>query len=233
MLRFGTEAGSAASGCAPTAVDCETTLVTAWCTHEGEECYVETTVCPRPDAPPSDCTTTSEGDPMLKQDPWEHFAGLSENYAVIYLAEPAPAHGWTALMLGAGDDGLAAGYHLLELAPGDDAREEEASHCRDQAGDLAAERYNDAHDTAFASYNLEADDCGLNPMPCNDDGSVCGPTYLPCPEDAVEEWHRLREQIQAELDCTLTGELVITPVADPASEPVSVRIGPDLRPLGR
>lgn len=57
------------------------------------------------------------GDPMLVatwKDPT--FAGAAANYAVLYLDGPAPAGGLIATRFHA-PEGLAAGYHLMTLAP--------------------------------------------------------------------------------------------------------------------
>src|SRR4029079_11630268 len=133
--------------------------------------------------------------------------GLSENYAVVYLQESAPAHTWTANILGAAKKGLDQGYHLLELSDGGDARDEAANDCKNEAGKLAAKRYNAAHDSSFNADDLESDECG--------------PQFAPCPEDAADAWELLREKAQVELECPLT-ELLIEPVAHPESERITV-----------
>jgi hypothetical protein len=64
------------------------------------------------------CTVSGRsGDPWLVPNALDPmFAGAATNYAVAYLDGPAPAGSVVAQRLGA-PEGLAAGYHLLRMAP--------------------------------------------------------------------------------------------------------------------
>jgi hypothetical protein len=213
-------------------VSCSAGTVTfeSWCTRDGEHCYQETTSCPSNSSLPEECEFTTQGDPALKRDMWDSFAGLSENYGVVYLRDPAPRRSWTAQVLGAREHGLAAGYHVLAIEPGSEERELQAMRCSQDAAEVAAEGYNERHDTAWSAEQLANDECGQDPMPCTADGSVCGSGFLPCAPDTIEEFERTRELVLVDLDCPLT-YVVLRPVEDLASERVSVRIDPDAQPI--
>jgi hypothetical protein len=74
--------------------------------------YAEDYDCPTGETPLAECAKTSQGDATLQYESWSEFVlGASLDVEVVYLAEPAPAGGYTAWSLGA-QDGLAAGYHL-------------------------------------------------------------------------------------------------------------------------
>lgn len=222
--------GSGSLACADD-VSCSVGTVTTedWCTRDGE-CYRETTSCPPGGSLPEECEFTTEGDPALKRDMWDSFAGLSENYGVVYLRDPARPRSWTAQALGARDTGLAAGYHVIAIEPGSEERDLTSANCRQDAAELAAERYNERHGTAWSAEQLASDECGQDPMPCTPDGSFCGSDFLPCPPDVIAEFERTRELILVDLDCPLTF-VVLRPVEDLESERVSVRIDPDARPI--
>jgi hypothetical protein len=132
-------------------------------------------------------------------------------------------------VLGARDTGLDAGYHLIAIAPGSDARLERVQSCKRDAEALAVERYNDEHGTTFTAEQLRFDACGEELVPC-EDGSFCGSFTEPCPAAAVAAFDTMGELIRVELDCPMTLP-VLTPVADPERERVAVRIGTNLEPL--
>jgi hypothetical protein len=74
--------------------------------------YVEDYDCPTAYTLLADCTKAVRGDASLQYEGWSEFVlGASLDLEVVYLAEAAPAGGYTAWGLGA-QDGLAAGYHL-------------------------------------------------------------------------------------------------------------------------
>lgn len=196
------------------ATDGEQVSIAEWCTADGDECYRETTTCPSVDSPREECETSGEGDPALKQDPWEHFAGLSENYAVVYLSKAVPADSYTSYLLG-GDGPLARGYHLLKLEP--DPRADEEGICGGEAEQLAAQRYNDRHDSDHTLDELMNSGCASSDEDC-------------LPERARDEFATLRELAKVELDCP--NDVKLTAIAHPEREAISVRIGDDLSPFG-
>jgi len=74
--------------------------------------YVEDYDCPTGETPLAGCAKTARGDASLQYDSWSEFVvGASTDLEVVYLAEDAPAGGYTAWGLGA-ENGLPAGYHL-------------------------------------------------------------------------------------------------------------------------
>ena len=228
MIRFGDMWPSVgASGCAPGpgTPPCEFTLWEQWCAGNDDECYVEETRCPYMDAPREECTVTSTGDPALKQDRWESFAGLSQNYIVLYLREPAAPRSWIASVLGARDGGLDAGYHLLAVAEPTDAQAREREACHEEAAIAATERYNEAHGTDFTWDDFEVEHCS-GYFVCDTDGT-CEGESLDCDYEA---WGVIVAQVEVELGCRLS-EIVVTPIADPAAERITVRIGDDIEPL--
>jgi len=204
-----------------------------WCTGDGEQCYSEELLCPEPDSPPSDCMLTAMGDPALKLEVWEHFAGLSENYMVIYLVEPAPAGSWTAAVLGSAQ-GLEAGYHLIKVRRLSAAEEEAGNACADQADAAAAAEFNAEHDTDYPLEFLQGPYACTAPR-CDRDGQNCVVDPLcSVPEEELEalasDFERLSLLHNLEAGCPLS-PVEMTPVEDPASEPVSVRIGANVQPL--
>jgi hypothetical protein len=189
----------------------EITSVSRWCSADESECYEERKTCPMIDSPAEDCEISATGDPALKIDPWQHFAGLSQNYAVLYLSEAAPADSYTAFLLGNAGV-LAAGYHLVRLERNPQADDERG--CVSEAERLAAERYNDEHGTDWDPELLSGGECN---------GNLC--------DEATERAYQLlRLRAQMELDCR--GETLVTRVSDPARESIAVKIGPNLTPFG-
>lgn len=187
---------------------CERTQT--WCTDDESVCYSEITTCPDVENQPDECTTRSEGDPELRKEREDGFAGLSENYMVLWLEEPAAPKSWIAYIAGRRDEGLAQGYHLLARAeqPDTDAH----SICEDEASALAAQWTNERFDTSHDAEQLS--------MLCEEvEGCEHAEIYA--------AFRGFEHDAVAELDCP-TDDVVITRVDDPASHPISVRIGPDL-----
>jgi hypothetical protein len=264
-VRFATVGSGTGSGCALSfdengeIEDCGPTESTEeWCTADYSECYRESRVCPSIDSAPEDCEIlSSEGDPSLREDPWENFAGLSEFYRLVYVAEPVQDDPRVAEQLGFGS--LDAGYHLFEVRPLTEMQDAEAEACHEEAQELATERYNEAHDSDFSSgVLLSGIDCisgfaggapdvgaggGSSDTPDGDEGPqpFAGDGETPpqfddvpvCgeepPEEAYEEAQQLVLQARVELDCPVRYASVRL-VEDPTNERISVRIGPDVSP---
>jgi hypothetical protein len=195
---------------------CETTQV--WCTRDGSSCYTEITLCPDHENAPSQCTVTSEGDPSLKLGFGQRFAGLSENYIVLWLDAPAPPHSYIAYAVGERDRGLAQGYHLFSItdAAESDEREAEADACRDEADDLAVQRTNERFGTSYTEEEL-FQLCDLV-----EDYESCMAGDIPAAFELAQNNARI------ELDCP-NDDTIIRKIINPASERISVRIGPDLK----
>lgn len=194
------------------------TDIHTWCTADGSACYAETTVCPDSDNHPDQCTVTGEGDPALKLGLEQRFAGLSENYLVVWLETPAPPRSFLAYLAGERDRGLAQGYHLLAIS---DASEEVAAAavvCADEANTLAVQRTNERFGT---SYSLDELTSLCSAFDQEDE----------CPEAEIYAELELAQNIaMIELNCSFDTHNFMR-VADPANERISVRIGPDLNVL--
>jgi hypothetical protein len=200
-----------------------------WCTQDGSECYTEDLLCPKMDSAREDCRVESQGDPALKDEPWTYFAGFSQNYLVAYLEDEAAKGSWTASLLGS-PDGLPAGYGLYATRALTEAELEADFECAADADALATSTYNAEHGTDYGSLGPEAcTTCAA--------GS-CEPPALPnfCQGTSEEldrhadDVARLTEASRLALGCRLSG-FVATRVKDPASESVSVRVGPDTQPM--
>jgi hypothetical protein len=183
------------------------------------------TYCPHGSSlitPPFLCEARGRtGDPMMVStvmDPM--FAGAADNYAVAYLEGAAPAGGFVARHLGA-PEGLAAGYHLLRTMPWITWPEtEDSPHvqaelakepCREEAKQLAAERYNAAHGTAVGTSDIIV-------MGCNEPGCEM---YGPHTRGLRGEWYRA----MVEMGCFFGPDY--TPETDPDAV-VSLTIQPGL-----
>jgi len=184
---------------------------TEWCTNDDSECYVEVKTCHDADNHPDDCTVEAEGDPTLKRPLEESFAGLSENFLVLWLEEPAAPRTWIAYAVGQRDEGLAKGYHLLATSEAPESDEPDI--CADQADALAVERTNERFGTSYGLEELSA---------------LCD-VEENCPnEEIYAAFRQLGYAAEVELDCP-DDDVEITRVEDPANERITVRIGPDLK----
>jgi hypothetical protein len=156
------------------------------------------------------------GDPMLvsyADDPM--FAGVTTNYAIAYLESAAPADGVVAHRFGAAPgQALAPGYHLLRWGGGSltEAEATALQTCRDDALQIAVDRYNAAHDT-----NLNASDIHVQG---NETGA---PTVGEHTRRLRGEWLRA----MAEMDCAYDGN-AFSVVEDPAQAMVSLEVQPGL-----
>jgi hypothetical protein len=205
----------------------------SWCTVDLSECYVEVGHCAPDDL--TDCVIEGSGDPALKEDAFEKFAGFSENYRVVYLKEAVPPDSYVARLTGS-LEGLAAGYHLFELGPSTEAELAEHEVCWAEAAAAATEEYNGEHDSSFAPEDFQGGGvgcAGMAPVAACPPGEPCEqpePEPIECPpspdEDALFEFGRAFELAKLELGCQLA-EGHIERVEDPANEPIAVRIGMD------
>jgi hypothetical protein len=235
VIRFADAAETSATACPSSGCASQPpSLVEAsWCTSVGKvECYKETLLCPDGNGSSPDCKVmSSEGDRSLKE-PWREFAGFSQNYVVIYLAEAASAGSWLAAGLGA-PAGLERGYHLLALNTYDELKYQENAVCTGRAIDQAVERYNEQNATQYTAdeaqggcqYHL----CGAFDTTCtNEPIGLCA---RPESERAaiVKQLGEDIRQAQLELDCLLIAP-EYTPVADPEHASISVRIGAEAPP---
>ncbi|MDD9937173.1 MAG: hypothetical protein OXT09_26425 [Myxococcales bacterium] len=219
---------------------CET--MGQWCTADGAECYVESAICPTPDSSPDDCEITfSSGDPSLRRDPWESFAGISDEHRLIYLPEAVSDH--PALSAQLGLRSLGAGYHLFESRSPTAEEQREALDCLADAEERAVERYNEEFDAeldvdrAFSGWGCaplsdmavpEPDsaghaDGGDGPLP---DDSSCDDPLENVDHQALEE---LLDDTRLELQCA-SPSVTISLVEEPERERISVRIGLDVAP---
>jgi hypothetical protein len=208
-----------------------------WCTADRSECYSEERACPAFDSPLEECEIlSSSGDPGLRIDPWEKFAGLSELYRILYLEQALDADDPAALAVGLPT--LGAGYHLFEVRPFDEAEQLANDACREQAGALAVERYNEAHDTDyepelfFGSFGCsvpdEADPPGeQGAAPAGripSDSCATSP-----PADAYDAIDELALSARIDLGCS-PADATLRLVEHPEQERISVRIAADVRP---
>ncbi|HEX7480711.1 MAG TPA: hypothetical protein VF331_23120 [Polyangiales bacterium] len=186
------------------------------CLSDGR-CYSETALCPRPDSPPAQCTVTHTGDPSVDVDLWSHFAGVSQNYVVLYLAGPLAAHSLLAHRMGA-DAGLSPGYHLFSTRPRTAAETMASVECYTRAVALATKRYNQTHGTAYTESQLS--------------GNVCGAAGAPsCASEAQVSaaYQGLFDQANLDLSCPVTTAKIM-PIDHPANAHISVLLGRDVQP---
>lgn len=202
-----------------------------WCAGaSGDNCYRETTVCPEPDSPPSDCHVEREGNPALKEPTLSHFAGLSQNYLVVYLKDAAPAGSFTAAWLGS-PAGLRAGYHLLETLRFDEAEQVELSACHDVAEERAFERYNAAHDTEYGHDDLDLISCETGCVEVSEFCQFARSTVCDLPagerQGVIDSLERAIIQSKLDMACVLSP---LAPVKNIANTSISIVISPDVQP---
>jgi hypothetical protein len=163
-----------------------------------------------PDAP----LVWHDGD-ELPGDVQDTYAGFSENYLIIWLEEALPPNSWTAYQVGQRDEGLAQGYHLIKITE----REEPPDYfvCIDEALAIAASRTNDEYGTSYTAYDIEQLCYDQAPEDC-DDGEL-----FTAYRDAFQV-------AEIELNCG-PNTRVFERIADPASAPLSIRIGPSPKSL--
>ena len=228
------------SGCDGCVLECDPVRGCAtkeeWCSdEEGTHCYSETTICPEPDSAPEDCRIEKAGDPTLKEPAWRFFAGLSQNYAIAYLAEPAAEGSGTAATLGA-KGSLKAGYHLLGVLESSEELLAESQACGSRADLLAVDHYNEAHDTQYTLEQLENFYC-LSSAPCAEDSPECVPTspsvHPACAlseaelETVYDDYRVAGQRARVELGCLLSP---FFPIEKPSEAAISILIGPDSQP---
>lgn len=169
------------------------------------ECVVQRTTCPTFGDAESNAETCAISEPGDTTTQWEHFAGLSENFAVLYLERSLPARNWLAVEAGEGRRGLAAGYHLIKVRQATADEEVERERCADEARALAFARVNEVHGTSYTGEDV-------------------------VPLEIEDEIAAAYDAAQAELDCRTT-QLVLTRIENPEDESITVRIGPNVEPL--
>lgn len=184
------------------------TVESALCTGSGDaqRCYSRTLLCPTLDTPEEECEEIShEGDPSIAELPWSGFAGVSENFVVLYVDQPAPAGSYTGLAFGIREP-LSAGYHLFEVRKATEAELAENDACKNDAKQLAADRYNETYGTSETPASLST---------CN---------WQSCDTNKQYEFAQLVEVASHELACSKS-EQVFTLVENPVEQPISVRLG--------
>ena len=178
-------------------------------------CYVENRYCPKGERESDRCIIEKSGDPDLKSyDMYSKFAGLSQNYEVIYLSEAAAPGSATAAFFEA-KGGVPAGYGLYEVTPlrGDEA--EKYSHVDSRAWELATQYYNEAHGTDYKSLMCdEESDLPYCTRPSEDINDRTDP---------LGESYRLLEKAQIELGHSISGQHYKR-VDDPANTSISIVI---------
>ena len=124
----------------------------SWCTEDLQECYTERTVCSRASSPMPDCTTESIGSEELKRTVFSQFEGLSLNYQILYLKDPAPADSDYAKKVGV-PEGLTMGYHLFRVEtvemPSGEMQRAAYEACRTAIRERAVELFNEREGTDF------------------------------------------------------------------------------------
>jgi len=192
------------------------------CTNDGETCFVEKVTCPQSDSPEEECSTEYSGDPSVGDNPWKSFAGLSENYAIVYVDHAIEARSPAALALGT-RDALEPGYTLLSIHRLTQQEAAEAAECAEAAGALALERFNREHDTDYDELTIVGLGCGPNPS----DPALCP---QPASSEEIDAYYALTDAVAAEEGCLQTGYLA-TRVSDADAEAITIRIGHTLDPL--
>ena len=182
----------------------------SWCTHDGEDCYYETTVCERASSLMPHCTTESSGSEELRRTVFSQFEGVALSHQILYLDEPAPPDSEYARRLGSAD-GLAAGYHLFRVETVDVATPEQQAAafeaCERAIRERAVELYNDKLGTELTYEEVyQSEDID---------------------EATLEAVRELEDQAGAEVTCKPATE-ILERIEDPLSHPISVVIGPEL-----
>jgi len=178
-------------------------------------CYVEKRYCPKGDRDSDQCIVEKSGDPALKlYDIYSKFAGLSQNYQVIYLAEAATPGSATAAWFEA-KGGVPSGYGLYEVTPLSGEEADEYKHVDSRAWELATQYYNEAHGTDYKSLLCDEDgDAPFCTMPSEDIEGRTGPHA---------EIDRLVEKAKIELGRSISGQHYKR-VDDPANTAISIVI---------
>jgi hypothetical protein len=110
---------------------------------------------------------------------------------------------------------MRAGYHLIGYRDETDAETQERHRCEDAVYALALERLNTAHGTQYVAEDFER---------------FCQPDDASCAGQYEGELARLQNEARIELECR-DGDLVLSRVAHPEDERITVKIGPDVEPL--
>jgi len=182
----------------------------SWCTEDLEECYTERTVCARASSPMPECATEGMGSDELKRTVFSQFEGLSLNYQILYLKDPAPADSDYAKHVGV-PEGLATGYHLflvdsVEMASGEMQRAAYEA-CQTAIRERAVELFNEREGTELTFEEIyESEDVS---------------------EETYEAVHALESAATREVRCALSTD-VVQRIDDPLREPISVVIGPEV-----
>jgi hypothetical protein len=229
------------SGCNGCELECDPVRGCAethkWCSDEqATHCYSETTICPEPESALEDCRVERDGDPTLKQPAWRFFAGFSQNYAVAYLMDPAPAGSGTAAYLGA-SGGLSRGYQLLRVLEPNAELQTQYEECSARADQSALEAYNRDHDTEYGAEDVDDWAC-LTSVPCLDDTPDCSDVPAPparpvcalAPGERDELIETLRiagQRARVDLGCLLSP---LVPVENADDVKISIVIGSNVQP---
>jgi hypothetical protein len=178
------------------------------CTHFLEVCvpdggcYRRVEEC---DTDGENCVVIEEsGDPAWARS-WLHYmAGLSTNYQVLYFPDGVKANTQIAYGLN-GNQALAPGYYLVEVAEFSPAEVAEQEACMEVARQEALDRFNAKHGTAYKSWF----------------------------EVPLEDANQYRETrlVAREQGCPL-GTVHTRLVPDPAHQSITVTISPDVEPIG-
>lgn len=252
-IRFGTEGSTTVFSCTQETCDqpCggKGCLVSRdeFCVSEDPSvpCYTEEMYCPTFNSPREQCSIEPiGGNPALKDSPWDMFAGFSQNYLVLFLRERAPAGSVTAAMLGAAD-GVPRGYGLYAVRPPSEADVAANEACTAQAEVRAASAWNEEYDANLTTLNFETvcapTSRGAPSLP-GTPSTPPPPTEFAAPfcggnideqdklDDALEARERLIEAAKLQLGCSIL-DFALERVKNPANEPVSVIIGPEVQPL--
>jgi len=199
------QSGIACEGCPGTCTRHE------WCSIALDpRCFEEDVCCT------DECcrVVRSAGDESLRN-PWALLEGVVERHVVLYLAEPARkdsriAHGYGA------SEGISRGYHLVSTRLLTSSEEFEQSLCLERAFQVGAERYNAEYGTEYLPEELQSGECG----------------GARCPQEILDEVHRLVDMACIELDCLAGGRnYVFEVLPDSDQERLSLRLGPDALPI--
>lgn len=241
VIRVATEASTEAFGCEVD--ECDKPCGGKGCLRErttycipGQpdvECYVEESYCPTFRSDDAECTLVpvGHGDPTLKENPYDRFAGFSQNYMVVFLEEPAKAGTVTAAVLGAKKN-VPAGYGLYELRAPTEAEMAEAEACIAEAEVRGAAGFNREWGTNLSTLNFDAY-CGPQDMNAADTGfraPFCGAAIdeLDTLDEASDARERYIERAMLELGCQMRGAIPKR-VEHPARESITVVVGADVQ----
>lgn len=187
-----------------------------------DECYSETRECAPEAIEFEDCTlSSSEGNPDVRDYPWNRLAGMSERLMVIWLAESLAADDPVAVHFELPE--LAAGYHAFEVTRPSDEERAAVEQCLLDVTELSIEQYNAEHGTEWMLDDV---------LPCRSRLHHYEACFSGELNEVLNGLYEYFESGLEQLGCVREIENEHRLLSEDETEHISVRIAPDVRPLG-